>query len=178
MLEPVIGFLKRKSIWGLAISGLIFLPLLYWSIDFAIHALMRHSANGLVVLFLLNVVLPCLVALSAVGCWKLVSGKDTQIDGLSLITLLGIYLTGPTYALLQSWLLQPQQLYSGNENIFKIWLTLTLMFPLSTMSFSTYDLTLPAPFLTTLGIFLFGHLFAETQFFFARIFSKSAEIKK
>jgi hypothetical protein len=49
----------------------------------------------------------------------------------------------------------------SSEHVLSLWFFGTLIFPLTTLDFSTYDATLPAPFLTWLGVWLVGRIHAR-----------------
>jgi hypothetical protein len=48
-----------------------------------------------------------------------------------------------------------------SDHLLSAWFVGTLLFPLTTLDFSTYDATLPAPFLSWLGVWLAGRIHAR-----------------
>jgi len=150
----VTGHLSRYfNRWNLV--GLVLLPTLYWGLDLLWHAVLSHSP----LLLLANVVIPFAVSVGAFLSWKAWSSKLSQCASLGFLTWLGIYVSGPTYMLLQARLSQGH-VWSGTQGPLSDWVFLTLAFPFTTFSFSTYDATLPAPFLTWLGVWLAGRIYA------------------
>ncbi len=135
--------------------GLVLLPTLYWGLDLLWHAVLSHSP----LLLLANVVIPFAVSVGAFLSWKAWSSKLSQCASLGFLTWLGIYVSGPTYMLLQARLSQGH-VWSSTQGPLSEWVFLTLAFPFTTFSFSTYDATLPAPFLTWLGVWLAGRIYA------------------
>lgn len=138
------------------------LPALYWGLDLLWHIFFSNSP----LLLCANLVLPLAVSLAAAVAWRVWSAKLSQCVGLGLCTLLGIYVTGPMYMLLQGWLFQAQEFPGGGPGLWRLvldWAITTVMFPITTLSFSTYDATLPAPFLTSFGVWLVGRRFSHSQ---------------
>lgn len=142
--------------WNLV--GLVLLPSLYWGLDLLWHAFLSDSR----LLLLVNLVIPLMIALSAFLCWTAWDAKLSQCAGLASYTLLGIYVTGPTYVILQSRLLEGHVL-SNSQELLSNWALTTLLFPITTFSISTYDATLPAPFLACLGVWLAGRIHKRSQ---------------
>lgn len=140
--------------WNLV--GLLLLPTLYWGLDLVWHTFFLNPR----VLLLVNLVLQVVVSLAALLCWTIWNAKLARCASLPLTTLLGIYLGGPTYMLLSEWLLGAHVRTSSQELI-STWVSLTLLFPMSTLSLSTYDLTLPAPFLTWFGVWMIGRIYSK-----------------
>jgi len=136
--------------------GLVLLPTLYWVLDLLWHAILSDSRF----LLLVNLAIPFAVSVAAFLSWKAWRLKLSQCASLGFLTWLGIYVSGPTYMLLQARLFQGHVAWSGFHGPLSDWVLLTLAFPFTTFSFSTYDATLPAPFLTWLGVWLAGRIYA------------------
>jgi hypothetical protein len=144
--------------------GLVLLPAFYWGLDLIWHVFWSESP----LLLLANLAIPVGVSLSALLCWTLWGDKLSECASLGklspsaivgLSTFLGIYVSGPSFMLLEARVLQGH--LGSSEQILSTWFIGTLLFPLTTLDFSTYDATLPAPFLTWLGVWLAGRIHAR-----------------
>jgi hypothetical protein len=144
--------------------GLVLLPALYWGLDLIWHVFWSESR----LLLLANLAIPVVVSLVALLCWTLWGDKLSECASLGklsprailgLSTFLGIYVSGPSYMLLETRVLQGH--LGSSEHVLSLWFFGTLIFPLTTLDFSTYDATLPAPFLTWLGVWLVGRIHAR-----------------
>jgi hypothetical protein len=142
--------------WNLL--GLVLLPALYWSVDLLWHA----SVSELRLFLLVNLAIPLLIGLAAFLCWTLWDAHLSECAGLASYTLLGIYFSGPTYMFLLARLFQGH-VPSNSPEFLSGWALTTLFFPMSTFVISTYDATLPAPFLTCLCVWLAGRIHARSQ---------------
>ena len=152
-------FLRRYSNrWNLV--GLVLLPMLYWGLDLVWHVFLSRST---LLLLLANLVIPLGVSLATLLCWRAWGTKLSQCAGLGFNTWLGIYASGPTYMLLQARLFEGHIGEPGFRGLVSTWAFITLLFPMTTFSFSTYDATLPAPFLTWLGVWLAGRIYARSR---------------
>ena len=147
---------RYLNLWNLV--GLVLLPALYWGLDLVWHALLPNSP----LLLLANLAIPFVCAVGALLCWTAWDANLSQCAGLASYTLLGIYFSGPTYMLLQAQLFEGH-VSSSSQGLLSDWALTTLFFPITTFSFSAYDATLPAPFLTCLGVWVAGRIHARSR---------------
>lgn len=140
--------------WNLV--GLALLPAAYWSLDLLWHAAFSESQF----LLLANLIIPVAISSAALLCWRLWGAHLASCVSLGFCVWLGIYISGPAYMLLQVKFLPANSPQTFHE-LLSGWAITTLLFPISTWSISTYDATLPAPFLTWLGVWTAGKVHAR-----------------
>ena len=154
---PTVNALLRRYFNRWNLVGLVLLPALYWGLDLLWHAFLSESP----LLLVANLAIPLGSSLGAFLCWTVWDAKLSQCASLGFYTWLGIYVSSPTYMLLQARLFEGHVL-SSSHGLLSDWAFATLWFPITTFSFSTYDATLPAPFLTWLGVWLAGRIHARS----------------
>ncbi len=155
---PRVNALSRRYFNRWNLVGFVLLPSLYWGLDLLWHAFLSESR----LLLLANLAIPLVIALGAFMCWMAWDANLSRCASLAFYTLLGIYVSGPTYMLLQARLFEGHVL-SNSQGLLSTWTLTTLFFPITTFSFSTYDATLPAPFLTCLGVWLAGRIHKRSR---------------
>ncbi len=141
------------NVWNCV--GLLLLPSVYWSLDLLIHIIGEILSRWQLFL-LLWVGLPVIVILASITCWRRWRRQLSGCINPGFTTLLGIYISGPTYRIVSTWILS----VIGNTSVViavsdKIseWALFTLIFPVSTMLFTIYEDGTPlSPFLTCLGV--------------------------
>ena len=109
--------------WNLV--GLILLPAVYWGLDALWHVFFSNSR----LLLLANLVIPIVLVLAAYLCWAAWGIKLSGCASPSLSTLLGIYLTGPTYLTLGDAISNGHML-SRSQELISSWASMTFMFPI------------------------------------------------
>lgn len=152
------SFLKS---WGLL--GWVICPALFWLFHFCVRRVVPLETVWLW-MPALNLGVPLAVSIAALFlCWKFERLPESSFE-LALPTILGIWVSAPTYFFFTSWSATVLSNAAGYlDHIsggFQGWLLMQCTFPLSTLSLLTYDGTLPAPFV--LGIALFVLSFAQT----------------
>jgi hypothetical protein len=135
------------------LCGFLLLPWIYWAVDLLMHLL----PGGWFILG--NVVMPVVVSFAAYGFYARWRGRLPWelIFVLAVATLVGIYLLGPLYVVVGSKLAWKP--VGSSAITFREWVDLTFAFPISTLSLSTYDGTLPAPLFSAAGVAIAGVVF-------------------